>query len=420
MNAEFLDALRQIEKEKDIPLEVLLSTIESALETAYRKNFAATGDVRVRVSSSKGGFHVYCEKEVVEEVLNAHTQVALKEARVHDPKASVGDTIEVEVTPENFGRIAAQTAKQVVVQRIREAERDKVYEDYRDRLGEIVTCTVQRRDQRNVVVNLGKVEGILPPGEQVPTEPYRFNDRIKVYILDVRRTTKGPQIVVSRTHPSLIRRLFEFEVPEIAEGVVSIMSVAREPGARTKVAVQSSDDKVDAMGACVGHRGTRVQSIVNELYGEKIDIVRWNDRPDRFIAEALSPAKVVTVTCDEEAKSALVIVPDSQLSLAIGKSGQNVRLAARLTGWRIDIRSEAQIARVQEDAAGVEVDPQPAPAVDPEEIDAQVATVDDAAAIAAAEAETIHLPDLESVTIHLSDAEPVLEAAVDETKEAAE
>ncbi len=419
MNAEFLDALRQIEKEKEIPLEVLLSTIESALETAYRKNFAATGDVRVRVSSSKGGFHVYCEKEVVEEVLNAHTQVGLKEARKVDPGASVGDTVEVEVTPENFGRIAAQTAKQVVVQRIREAERDKVYEDYRDRLGEIVTCTVQRRDQRNVVVNLGKVEGILPPGEQVPTEPYRFNDRVKVYILDVRRTTKGPQIVVSRTHPSLIRRLFEFEVPEIAEGVVSVMSVAREPGARTKVAVQSSDDKVDAMGACVGHRGTRVQSIVNELYGEKIDIVRWNDRPDRFIAEALSPAKVVTVTCDDEAKSALVIVPDSQLSLAIGKSGQNVRLAARLTGWRIDIRSEAQIAKVQEDAAEAESDAQPVTAVEPE-LEAQVATPEDAAAIAAAEAETIHLPDPESVTIHLSDAVQVDEAEVESLPEDSE
>lgn len=394
MNAEFLDALRQIEKEKEIPLEVLLSTIESALETAYRKNFAATGDVRVRVSSSKGGFHVYCQKDVVDEVANAHTQVCLRDAVSHEPGACVGDTIEIEVTPENFGRIAAQTAKQVVVQRIREAERDKVYEDYRDRLGEIVTCTVQRRDQRNVVVNLGKVEGILPPGEQVPSEPYRFNDRIKVYILDVRRTTKGPQIVVSRTHPSLIRRLFEFEVPEISEGVVSIMSVAREPGARTKVAVQSSDEKVDAMGACVGHRGTRVQSIVNELYGEKIDIVRWNERPDRFIAEALSPAKVLTVTCEEDSKSALVIVPDSQLSLAIGKSGQNVRLAARLTGWRIDIRSEAQIARVQEEAS---------------------ADVPDAQAGTEAEAESI--TEAEARTIHLSDAQPEIAAAAQASQE---
>ena len=345
MNADFLDALRQIEKEKDIPLEVLLSTIESALETAYKKNYAAQGDIRVRVSSSKNGFHVFCEKDVVDTVLNSHTEITLAEAREVVPDVSVGESVEIEVTPENFGRIAAQTAKQVVVQRIREAERERVYEEYGDRAGEIITCTVQRREQRNVYVNLGKVEAVLPPAEQVPSEPYRFNDRIKVYLLEVRRTPRGPQIVVSRTHPSLIRRLFELEVPEIGDGIITINSVAREPGARTKVAVISSDEKVDAMGACVGHRGTRVQAIVNELYGEKIDIVRWHDKSDKFISEALSPAKTVSVTCDEEIKTALAIVPDSQLSLAIGKSGQNVRLAARLTGWKIDIRSETQLAK---------------------------------------------------------------------------
>lgn len=345
MNADFLDALRQIEKEKEIPLEVLLSAIESALETAYKKNYAATGDIRVRVSSSKGGFHVYCEKDVVEEVENEHIEITVEEARKHDPDVVVGDVIEIEVTPENFGRIAAQTAKQVVVQRIREAEREQVYEEFGERIGEVVTCTVQRREQRNVFVNLGKIEALLPPAEQVSTEPYRFGDRVKVYILEVRRTNKGPQVVVSRTHPSLVRRLFELEVPEIAEGIVTMKSVAREPGARTKVAVVSSDDKVDPMGACVGHRGTRVQSVVNELYGEKVDIVRWNDNIEKFIGEALSPAKAISVKCDEETKTALVIMPDSQLSLAIGKSGQNVRLAARLTGWRIDIRSEAQLAR---------------------------------------------------------------------------
>jgi len=353
MNADFLDALRQIEKEKEIPLEVLLSTIESALETAYKKNYAATGDVHVRVSSSKGGFHVFCEKDVVETVENGHTEIGLEEARQHDPDVQVGGVIEIEVTPENFGRIAAQTAKQVVVQRIREAEREHVYEEFGDRVGEVLTCTVQRREQRNVFVNLGKVEAILPPAEQVPTEPYRFNDRLKVYVLEVRRTPKGPQVVVSRTHPSLIRRLFELEVPEIAEGVVSIKSVAREPGARTKVAVHSSEEKVDAMGACVGHRGTRVQSVVNELYGEKIDIVRWNEKIERFIAEALSPAKAVSVTCDEQTKTALVVMPDNQLSLAIGKSGQNVRLAARVTGWRIDIRSESQLAGVEPESKAV-------------------------------------------------------------------
>lgn len=341
MNADFLDALRQIEKEKEIPFDVLLATIESALETAYKKNYAATGDVRVRVSGSKGGFHVYCAKDVVEFVENDHVEMSLQDARAINPDAKVGDVIETEVTPANFGRIAAQTAKQVVVQRIREAERERVFEEFGDRVGEVLTGVVQRREQRNVFVNLGKIEALLPPAEQVPTEPYRFNDRIKVYVLEVRRTPKGPQVIVSRTHPSLIRRLFELEVPEIAEDIVQIKSVAREPGARTKVAVLSTDDKVDPVGACVGHRGSRVQSIVNELYDEKIDIVRWHDDIEKFIGEALSPAKSISVTCDEQTKTALVMMPDSQLSLAIGKSGQNVRLAARLTGWRIDIRSEA-------------------------------------------------------------------------------
>lgn len=345
MNQDFLDALRQIEKEKEIPLEVLLTTIESALETAYKKNFAATGDIRVRVTSSKSGFKVFCQKDVVDEVRNDHTEISLEEARKYDPNATVGSMIEIEVTPENFGRIAAQTAKQVVVQRIREAEREQVYEEFGDRVGEVVTGTVQRKEQRNVFINLGKVEALLPPAEQVPTEPYKFGDRLKVYVLEVRRTPRGPQVVVSRTHPTLIRRLFELEVPEITEGIVTIKSVAREAGARTKIAVSSSDDKVDPVGACVGHRGTRVQAVVNELYDEKIDIVRWSPDITKFIAESLSPAKALSVSADESTKTALVVVPDNQLSLAIGKSGQNVRLAARLTGWRIDIRSESQLAR---------------------------------------------------------------------------
>ena len=385
MNADFLDALRQIEKEKEIPLEVLLTTIEQALESAYKKNYAATGDVRVRVSSSKGGFHVYCEKDVVETVENSHTQISVQEARQYDPNVKAGDVVEIEVTPENFGRIAAQTAKQVVVQKIREAEREHVYEEFGERVGEVLTGTVQRREQRNVFVNLGKVEALLPPAEQVPTEPYRFNDRIKVYVLEVRRTSKGPQVVVSRTHPSLIRRLFELEVPEIAEGIVTIKSVAREPGARTKVAVVSSDEKVDPMGACVGHRGTRVQSVVNELYDEKIDIVRWNENIEKFIADALSPAKAISVTCDEATKTALVLMPDNQLSLAIGKSGQNVRLAARLTGWRIDIRSESQLARAalgEEPEGGAE----PKEAEEAPESAEAVEPVDPAEPVEAAEA----------------------------------
>jgi len=345
MNGDFIEALRAIEKEKEIPLEVLLETVESALVTAYKKNFAATGDVKVRVETSKAGFRVYCEKTVVDQVVNEHSEIALGEAAKINPAASVEDMIEVEVTPEDFGRIAAQTAKQVVMQRIREAEREHVFEEFSDRIGEVITGTVQRQEQRHVFVNLGKVEALLPISEQVPTEPYRFNDRIKVYVLEVRRTPKGPQVIVSRTHPSLIRRLFELEVPEIHDGIVTIKSVAREAGARSKIAVVSSDEKVDPVGACVGHRGSRVQAVVNELYDEKIDIVRWNEEQSRFIAEALSPAKVVSVTANEETKSAFVVVPDNQLSLAIGKAGQNVRLAARLTGWRIDIRSEAQVAR---------------------------------------------------------------------------
>lgn len=345
MNGDFIEALKAIEKEKEIPFEVLLETIESALVTAYKKHFAITSDVRVRVESGKMGFRVFCEMVVVDDVENEHAEITLADARQHDPNATIGDVIEVEVTPENFGRIAAQTAKQVVVQRIREAEREKVFEEYSERVGEVMTGTVQRREQRNVFINLGKVEALLPGNEQVSTEPYRFNDRIKVYVLEVRRTPKGPQVIISRTHPSLIRRLFELEVPEIHDGVVTIKSVAREPGARSKIAVASSDDLVDPVGACVGHRGSRVQAVVNELYDEKIDIVRWNDDIAKFIAESLSPAKVVSVEVDEATKSAFVVVPDNQLSLAIGKSGQNVRLAARLTGWRIDIRSELQVAK---------------------------------------------------------------------------
>lgn len=345
MFGDIIEALRAIEKEKEIPLEVLLETVESALVTAYKKNFAATGDVRVRVETGKAGFAVYCQKDVVEQVANEHMEIALAEAQKIDPEAAVGDLIEIEVTPEDFGRIAAQTAKQVVMQRIREAEREQVFEEFSERVGDVVTGMVQRREQRHVFINIGKVEALLPGNEQVPTEPYRFNDRIKVYILEVRRTPKGPQVIVSRTHPSLIRRLFELEVPEIHDGIVTIKSVAREAGARSKIAVTSSDEKVDPVGACVGHRGSRVQAVVSELYDEKIDIVRWQEDASRFIAEALSPAKVVSVTVDEAVKSAFVIVPDNQLSLAIGKAGQNVRLAARLTGWRIDIRSEAQVAR---------------------------------------------------------------------------
>lgn len=348
MNADFLEALQQIAKEKDIPLDTLIETVESALATAYKRNSMTSAEVKVRIDSNKAAtdpFKVFYEKTVVEEVENEHDEVSLEEARKLNPDILVGEVVRMDIPLGNFGRIAAQTAKQVVVQRIREAERRKIFDEYNERVGEVVTGTVQRREGRNVIIGMGKLDAMLPAQEQVETEPYRFNDRIKVYILEVRDTAKGPQVIVSRTHPSLIRRLFELEVPEIADGIVTVKKVAREPGARSKIAVMSRDEKVDPVGACVGHRGSRVQAVVNELYDEKIDIVRWNADPGIFIAEALSPAKAVKVTVNEDAKSAFVVVPDNQLSLAIGKAGQNVRLAARLTEWRIDIRSEAQVAR---------------------------------------------------------------------------
>ena len=346
--SEFIEALQQIAKEKDIPLDTLIETVESALATAYKRNNNSVGEVKVRIDSTRSAsnpFRVFCEKLVVDEISDENNEILLADARTYNPDAIVGETVTYDVPQGNFGRIAAQTAKQVVVQRIREAERKKIYDEFNDRVGEVVTGTVQRREGRNVIIGLGKLDALLPVQEQVETEPYKFNDRIKVYVLEVRETPKGPQVIVSRTHPSLIRRLFELEVPEIADGIVTIKSVAREPGARSKIAVVSRDEKVDPVGACVGHRGSRVQAVVNEMYDEKIDIVRWNADTAAFIGEALSPAKAVTVTVNEDAKSAFVVVPDSQLSLAIGKSGQNVRLAARLTGWRIDIRSEAQVAR---------------------------------------------------------------------------
>lgn len=345
MNGDFIDALKAIEKEKEIPLDQLLETVESALVTAYKKHFAATGDIHVRIESSKTGFKVYCQKIIVDLPGNEHAEVSLCEAHKINPDAVIGDIVEMEVTPESFGRIAAQTAKQVVMQRIREAERDHVYAEYSEKIGEVVTGTIQRWEQKHIYVNIGKVEALLPSNEQVVTERYKFNDRVKVYILEVRRTPKGPQVIASRTHPNLIRRLFELEVPEIHDGIVTIKSVAREAGARSKIAVSSTDEMVDPVGACVGHRGSRVQAVVSELFDEKIDIVRWNDDASKFIAESLSPAKVFSVKLTDDQKSAFVIVPDNQLSLAIGKAGQNVRLAARLTGWRIDIRSEAQVAR---------------------------------------------------------------------------
>ncbi len=356
MNGDFIEALRQIEKEKDIPFATLLKTLEVALGKAYKKHYNVNGEVAVHIDTTKNAFKFSAEKTVVAAVENEHAEMTLETARKIDPSAEIGSLIPVLVTPENFGRIAAQTARQVMMQEFRETERGKVFDEYNAKIGEVATGIVQRTEMGNVYINIGKLEALLPKQEQVPTEPYRFNDRIKVYLLEVRKSTRGPQVVVSRSHPSLIRRLFELEVPEIADGSVQIKSVAREAGARSKIAVASEDDKIDPVGACVGHRGARVQAVVSELYDEKIDIVRWSADVKQFVAESLSPAKSVQVKVNEDKKSCFVLVPDNMLSLAIGKSGQNVRLAARLTGWRIDIRSESQEAKAVFTRAAEEVE----------------------------------------------------------------
>lgn len=350
INAEFIQALRQVEKEKEIPVDRLLATIEDALVSAYKKDYGGTGSVRVVIDWNRSRVAVFAEREVVDaaQVADTTAQITLEKARAINPDVQPGDTIEVEVTPDNFGRIAAQTAKQVVLQRIREAERDTVFDEFKDKVGEVVTGIVQWRDGKNVYVSLGRVEALLPPKEQVDAEPYRFSDRIRVYILDVRKAAKAPMIIVSRTHPNLLRRLFEMEVPEITDGIVEIKSVAREAGARSKIAVSSNDDKVDPVGACVGPRGSRVQAVVQELYNEKIDVVRWSEDIREYVRAALSPAKPTAVhVTDPDKKTVLVIVPSNQLSLAIGKEGQNVRLAARLVGWKIDIRDETRLAAEQ-------------------------------------------------------------------------
>lgn len=341
MNEDFLLALHALEKEKGINKDTLFEAIEAALISAYRRNFSSAHNVRVQIDREEGKINVFSCYNVVEEVAQPQQEISLEQAKNINPLSQPGDVIEVEVTPRNFGRIAAQTAKQVVIQRIREAERELIYEEYIDREDDIVTGVIHRFEQKNAVVNLGRAEAILPASEQLPGENYRQGDRIKAYITEVRKTSKGPQIFISRTHPGLLKRLFELEVPEIYNGIVEIKSVAREPGNRSKIAVYSRNRDVDPVGACVGPKGSRVQAIVSELNGEKIDILEWNDDQEIFLASTLSPAKTVKIKLNETAKSAIAIVPDYQLSLAIGREGQNVRLAARLSGWKIDIVSES-------------------------------------------------------------------------------
>jgi len=342
MNKELFEAIELLEKEKGISKEILFEALEVALVSAYKRNFQNAPAVSVVIDRVSGGIKVYSQLRVVDEVESDQQEVNLYEARVYDPHCQIGDYIEMEVTPKEFGRIAAQTAKQVIIQRIREAERELIYENYVDRVEEVITGVVRRFEQRNVIIDLGRTEAVLPIEEQIPHERYRQGERVKAYIVEVKKTTKGPQVIVSRTHNGFLKRLFEMEVPEIYEGIVEIKAVAREAGNRSKLAVYSHNKDIDPVGACVGPKGSRVQAISNDLKGEKIDIIKWNDEIEEYIGNSLSPAKVSSVQLNSEENAANVVVPDNQLSLAIGKEGQNARLAAKITGWKIDISSETQ------------------------------------------------------------------------------
>ena len=351
MNKELLNAIAFLSKEKGVSTDVICDSLEAVLITAYKKEPEANPLADVELNRETGDYRIVAAKTVVEDVVNDHGEISLADARKLNPEYEVGDVVNVDVTPSNFGRIAAQAAKQVMIQRLREAERSIVYDEFYNRTDDIITGLIQRIENKNVYVDLGKAEAILPASEQIPTETYTVGQRIKCYVVEVRKTTKGAQILVSRTHPGLLKRLFELEVPEIYEGVVELKSVAREPGRRSKIAVYSRDENVDSVGACVGPKGSRVQNIVTELQNEKIDIVKWDEDPAVYIANALSPAQVVSVTVDEGEKASSVVVPDYQLSLAIGKAGQNARLAAKLTNWKIDIKSESQAAALASDEA---------------------------------------------------------------------
>jgi N utilization substance protein A len=339
MNTDFLRAIEQVSAEKGVPAEAILTAIETALVAAYRRNFGGQNQrIVVRLDRQNGEVRVYTDKQVVAEVQDPRTEVSIGEALPVDPNANLGRTTEVEITPPNFGRIAAQTAKQVVLQRLREVEHDRLYSAFVDREGDILTAQVSRIEGRNVFVALDKIEALLPPIEQIPSETYQPNQRLRVYVVEVSRTPKGPQVIVSRTHRNLVRRLFELEVPEVFNGVVEIKSIAREPGSRTKVAVFARQEGVDPVGSCVGPRHVRIDSVKRELNGEQIDVIPWHPDPSVFVANALGPAKVLLVELSDADKTATVVVPDAQLSLAIGRGGQNARLAAKLTGWRIDIK----------------------------------------------------------------------------------
>ncbi len=343
MNSEFLNALNEIEKSKNISKDILLDAIDAALVSAYKRNYNTSHDnVLVNIDRETGEIKVYKQKEVVDTVEDEFTQISLDEAKEISGTYQIGDMVNLEEKPADFGRIAAQTAKQIVMQRIKEAERTLIFDEFSQKEHKIVTGVVQRIEKKNIYLDIGKTEAYLAPSEQVATEEYTFHKRMKVYVSEVKRTTKGPLVTVSRTKPGLVVKLFEEEIPEIQDGIVEIKSISREAGSRTKLAVASNDPNVDPIGSCIGAKGTRVQSIVDELNGEKIDIVKYSEDPKEFITASLNPAEVISLEVDVENKEAYVIVPNHQLSLAIGKEGQNARLAARLTGYKIDIKSDAQ------------------------------------------------------------------------------
>jgi N utilization substance protein A len=341
MKTELVTAMRQLTAERDLPMDVIIDAVQNALAATYKRQYGAVPDVRVVLDTDTGEFHVYADKMVVIEVQDEATQISLKDVEHYPGNPGLNEEVEVEVTPPNFGRIAAQTAKQTILQRIQEAERDLVFEEFANREGEVLTGTIERIEPRGITVNLGKAEGLLPQQEQVQRERYRIGQRLKVYLVKVDRGMRTPQLIVSRAHRGLVRRLFEVEVPEIFNGTVELKAIAREPGSRTKVAVSSRQEGIDPVGACVGMRGVRIQNVVNELNGEKIDVVQWDENPARFVANSLSPAQVLSVDVHDGERRAIVTVPDMQLSLAIGKEGQNARLAAKLTGWRVDIKKES-------------------------------------------------------------------------------
>ncbi len=403
MKSDFVLAITQLAAEKNLPREVVLKAVESALVSAYRKDrFAPNQKITVKIHPSTGNVAVWAEKTVVDKPADIRSEIALQEAQRLQPEIQIGDTIDVEATPRNAGRIAAQTAKQVILQRLHEAEHNAIFEEYIDKEGDIVTGLVQHIESGQIFINLGRAEAVLPSSEQVRTERYRIGQRLKAYLLEVARTNRGPRVIVSRSHPNLIRRLFELEVPEVLSGAVEIKSIAREAGYRSKVAVAARQKGIDPVGSCVGLRGIRIQNIVNELNGEKLDVVLWDPDPSIYIANALSPAQTVIIQLEEGEEIATVIVPDRQLSLAIGKEGQNARLAAKLTGWRIDIKSASAVEadRLQQAKA-------PAEKEIPKEISTITEPLVEPSDILIGTEEEVSTEEVESVTVDIEEVTEV-------------